>query len=148
MTDSGGGGRVPGGCQPTWREPVGCGHGSRWTPDPQAFLPLEGNSTTDFGRHEHSLPEDIGGRRGSETPRMPISAVGMGGGPVASQKHAVGAQRCEMRPAGAGRLSSPKSLVDISEVRGNAATRPLSVGAAEFLPLLDLGLEGRLGGGS
>ena len=55
---------------------------------------------------------------------------------MVSQKRAVGAQRCEMRPAGAGRPSSQKSIVDISEVRGNAAARPLSVGAVEFSPAL------------
>ena len=67
------------------------------------FPPLEGNSTTDCGRRERSLPDDIGGMLGSETPRLPISALGMGRGPLASQERAVGVQRCEMRPAGAGR---------------------------------------------
>ena len=82
---------------------------------------------------------------GSETPRVPISTLGMRGGPVASQERAVGAQRCEMRPVGAGRPSSQKSIVDLSEVRGNAAARPLSVGAAEFSPALGSRTRGTAG---
>ena len=42
-----------------------------------------------------------------------------------------------MRPAGAGRSSLPKPVVDLSEVRENAVGRHLSVEAPEFSPVLD-----------
>ena len=144
-TDPGGGRRVPGGRQPAWQEQVGHVRGSHWTPNPQVFPPLGGNSTTDCGRRERQLPDDIGKGSGSETPRVPISTVGMGGGPMASQGRAVGTHRCGMRPAGAGRPSPQKPIVDLSEVRGNAAARLLSVGVAEFSPALGSRTQGTAG---
>ena len=144
-TDPGGGRRGPGGRQPAWQEQVGRVHGSHWTPNTQDFPPAGGYNTTDCKRRERPLPDDMGEVSGSETPRVPISTLGMGGGPMASQGRAVGEHRWGMRPAGAGRPSPQKPIVDLSEERGNAAARPLSVGAAKFFPLLDLGPEGRLG---
>ena len=55
---------------------------------------------------------------------------------MASQERAVCEHRWGMRPAGAGRPAPQKPIVDLSEERGNAAARPLSVGAAEFSPAL------------
>ena len=111
-------------------------HGPHWTPDTQVFPPLGGHSTTDGGRHERPLPNDIEAVLGTETPVVPISALGMGGGPMASHECAVGEHRWGMRPAGAGRPAPQKPIVDRSEERGIAAVRPLSVGAAEFAPAL------------
>ena len=65
---------------------------------------------------------------------VPISTLEMGGGPVASQRSTVGKHRPGMRPAGAGRPSPQKPIVDLTKERENAAARHLSVGAAEFSP--------------
>ena len=127
-TDPGGGRRVPGGRQPAWQEQVGRVRRPHWTPDTQVFPPLGGHSTMDCGRHER--PNDIGEVSGTETPRVPISTLSMGGGPMALQERAVGEHRWGMRPA------PQKPIVDLSEERGNAAVRPLSVGVAEFSPAL------------
>ena len=57
----------------------------------------------------------------------------------------MGEHRRGMRPAGAGRPSPQKPIVGISEERGNAAARPLSVGAAEFSPTLGPRTRGTAG---
>ena len=50
-----------------------------------------------------------------------------------------------MRPAGAGRSSPPKPVVDLSDVRENSVGRPLSVEAPEFCPVLDPRTRGTTG---
>ena len=48
----------------------------------------------------------------------------------------VGEPKWGIRSAGVNRLSPQKPIVEVSDVRGNAAARPLSVGAVEFSPAL------------
>ena len=50
-----------------------------------------------------------------------------------------------MRPAGAGRSSPPKPVVDLSDVGENAVGRPLSVEAPEFSPTLGPRTRGMAG---
>ena len=64
---------------------------------------------------------------------------------MASQGRAVGEHGQGMRPAGAGRPSPQKPIVDLLEARGKAAARPLSVGAAEFSPALGPRTRGTAG---
>ena len=45
---------------------------------------------------------------------------------MVSQGHEMGEPKWGMWPAGTGRSSPRKPIVDVSEVRGNAAARPLS----------------------
>ena len=135
-TDPGGGGRVLGGCQPAWQQPVGCVRGSHWIPNVKGFPALGSHSNTNDGRHERPFPDDSGDVSESKTAKVPISTLEMGGGPVVSQRREMGDPKRGVRPAGAGRSSPQKSIVDLSDVRGNAAGRPLSVEAAEFSPAL------------
>ena len=115
---------------------MGCGHGSRWTPNVQAFPALGSHSTTDDGRRERPVPDDSRDVSESETMKLPISTLEMGGGPLVSHGHEMGEPTRGMRPAGAGGSLPQKPLVDLSEVRGNATARSLSVDAAEFSPAL------------
>ena len=126
----------------SWRTPAGLtgtsGAYPRISLDPEytGFSAPGAHSTTDCRRRERPLTDDIGDVSGSETSKVPISTLGMDEGPMASQGRAVGEHRRGMWPEGAGRPSPQKPIVDISDERGNAAVRPLSVGAAEFSPTL------------
>ena len=135
-TDPGGGMRVLGGHQLAWQQQVGSVRGSHWTPNVQGFPALGSHANTDDGRCERPFPDDSGEVSENETAKVPISTLEMGGGPVVSQGREMGDPKWGMRPAGAGRSSPQKPVVDLSDVRGNAAVRPLSVEAAEFSPAL------------
>ena len=110
---------------------MGCGRGSHWTPNIQAFPALGSHSTTDDGRRERLGPDDSGDVSESET-----TTLEMGGSPVVLQGHKMAKPARGMRPAGAGGSSPQKPIVDLSEMRGNATARPLSVEAAEISPAL------------
>ena len=132
-TDPGRGKRVLGGRQPAWQQPVGGARGSHWTPDVQAFPALGSHSTTDAGWRERPFSDNGGDVADGGTAKLPISTSEMGD-PTRG-----------MRPAGAGRSSPLKPVVDLSDVRGNAVGRPLSVEAPEFSPALGPRTRGMAG---
>ena len=77
------------------------------------------------GRRERPVSDDDGDVADDGPARLPVSNPKMGD-PTRG-----------MRPAGAGRSSPPKPVVNLSDVRENAVGRPLSVEAPEFSPALD-----------
>ena len=99
----GGGGASSGGGggerQPAWQQPVGCVHGSRWTPNVQGFPALGSHSPTDDGRCKCPFPDDSGDVSASDTSKVPISPLEMGRGPVVPHGRKVCEPKRGMRPA-------------------------------------------------
>ena len=132
-TDPGGGKRVRGGCPPAWQQPVGDARGSPWILDVQAFLALGSHSSTNVVWREPPVSDNNGDVAAGGPSKLPVSNAEMGD------------QTRGMRPAGVGRSSMPKPVVDLSDVRENAVGRPLSVEAPEFSPALDPRMQGTIG---
>ena len=120
VTDPGGGKRVLGGRQPSCQQQVGDARGSPWTPDVQAFSALGSHSSTNAGRRERPVSDNDGDVADGGTAKLLISDP------------EIGDPTQGMWPAGAGRSSPPKPVVDLSDVREDAVRRPLSVEAPEF----------------
>ena len=91
------------------------------------------HSTTDAGRRERPVSDNGGDVADGGTARLPISTLEMGD-PMRG-----------MRPAGAGRSSPPKPVVDLSDVGEKAVGWPLSVEAPEFSPTLGPWTRGTAG---
>ena len=145
LTRGGGGGkRVLGGRQPPWQQPVGCVRGSHWTPNVQGFPALGSHSITDDGQRKRPFPDDSGDVSASDTVKVPISPLEMGGGPVVPHGCEMGEPKWGMRPAGADRPSPQKPIVEVSDVRGMLPQGLYRWGRWSFLPRWDHGLERRL----
>ena len=127
-TDPRGGNRARGGQQPVWDA---CG--SPWTPDVQAFPALGSHSSTNAGRRERPVSDNDGDVADGGTARLLVSNLEMGD-PTRG-----------MWPAGVGRSSPSKPVLDLSDVRENVVGRPLSVDAPEFSPALDPRTRGTIG---